>query len=537
VAKKKILILGGGLSALSAGIHLLEDGGDLEFDVRLLCMEHRLGGKAASWRLADGRYMEVGFHAVFGYYEELKGLLARVGHPVTDPRWFTTNDGVHLMYEAEARAVNRLDIPDGPLDVAALFNSGFIGYEGMSFREKVAAATWMAKTGATLLLGNVEPGIDEHSFTTYCVATGLDIELTKKSWFRYILDLAFNNPHPGSAYVGMFGFQRLMSTDRSAVHYFNGALSEVMIRPLADLFLALGGKIEFCTKATRIALDATSQRIEKVWTTRMAAIQALEGASDHVRADPMGGSYSLEDAPYPTGDPAPPSGEPERELVRGTDFDDVVWTLPIESTRALLRTTPDFEHAVLGVTSLRDIWGLRTVASISLRVWLPNKLMPPAYDTVVMGTPQPTATIIDHANRVTELKNGRWPSVIEFEGQEGLHASLSDTEMVREILTSFRDLPFVDRNKVDVSAIIEQTGDHHYDFRRNTAHHMRYLLMAPGHWRYRPVQEQRAYRNLTFAGDWMQGTQPTASMEAAVRTGRVAANLLRDEVGLGPTTL
>ena len=66
---------------------------------------------------------------------------------------------------------------------------------------------------------------------------------------------------------------------------------------------------------------------------------------------------------------------------------------------------------------------------------------------------------------------------------------------------------------------------------------MRYLLMAPGHWRYRPVQEQRPYTNLTFAGDWMQGTQPTASMEAAVRTGRVAANLLRDEVRLGASTL
>jgi hypothetical protein len=537
VAKRKVRILGGGLSALSAGIHLLQEGGGEKFDVTLLCMEHRLGGKAASWRLPDGRYMEVGFHAIFGYYQAIKDLLSRAGHPVTDPRWFTTNDGVHLMYEAGARALNRLDIPDGPLDVAAFFNSGFIGYDGMNFREKVAAATWMAKTGARLLLERVDPAIDEHSFTAYCVATGLDVELTKKSWFTYILDLAFNNPHPGSAYVGMYGFQRLMGPEESAVHYFNGPLSEVLIRPVADLYVTLGGKIEFCTKATRVLLDRGTQRIEKIWTKRMAMPLPVAGVSDHVRISPIGGSYSLDDSPYPVGDPEPPQGEADRELSHGTDFDQVVWTLPVDSTRALLRTTADFERAVLEIPVLRNMWALRTVASLSLRIWLPRKVMPPTFDTVVMGTPQPAATIIDYTNRVTELKNSRWGSVIEFEGQEGLHAELTDREMLREILHDFRDLPFVDRAKVDITAILNQTGDHRYDFRRNTAHHMRYLLMAPGHWRHRPVQDQRPYTNLSFAGDWMQSTQPTASMEAAVRTGRVAADLLRSDAGLATTTM
>ena len=86
MAKKKVVVLGGGLSALSAGIHLLQEGGSAELEVTLLCMEHRLGGKAASWRLPDGRYMEIGFHAVFGYYRALQTLLARAGRPVSDPR-------------------------------------------------------------------------------------------------------------------------------------------------------------------------------------------------------------------------------------------------------------------------------------------------------------------------------------------------------------------------------------------------------------------------------------------------------------------
>jgi hypothetical protein len=531
VTRRKVLILGGGLSALNAGICLLRGGGADAFDVTVMCMEHRLGGKAASWRLADGRYMEVGFHAIFGYYAELQALLARAGHPIEDPRWFTSNEGVHLMYEASARAVNRLDIPRGPLDIAALYNGGFVSYEGMSFREKLAAATWMIKTGARLL-DRVDPELDEHSFTAHSVATGLDIELTKKSWFRYVLDLAFNYPHPGSAFVALYGFQRLMGLESSLVHYLNGPLSEVIVRPVADLFLSLGGKVEFCTKATRIELDPTTRRLERVFSQRMASPLPLAGASDHVGYLPLGGSYALEEDPYPTGDPQPPPGEPERQWRLGTDFDVVIWTLPIDSTRTLLRTTPRFDEAVLAVPILRKLWALRTVASISLRIWLPQKVMPPSYATVVMGTPQPTATVIDYTNCVSELGRGSWGSVIEFEGQEGLHADMTDTEIVREILESFVDLPFVERGKVDIDQILAQSGGHHHLFRRNTAHHMRYLLMEPGHYKYRMNQTERAYEGLVFAGDWMQGTQPTASMEAAVRTGRVAANILRQQSGL-----
>jgi hypothetical protein len=532
VARQKVLILGGGLSALATGIHLLEAGGAAEFDVTLLCMEHRLGGKAASWRFPDGRYMEVGFHGVFGYYHELQTLLARAGHPVTDPRYFTSNEGVHLMYEESARAVNRLDIPSGPLDVAALFDGGFVGYDGMSIGEKLAAARWMARIGAKLLLDDIDPALDVHAFTSYCVATGLDLRLTQKSWFRYVLDLAFNYPAAGSAYVGMYGFQRLVGSDNSTVHYLNGPLSEIIVEPIARLYTQLGGKIEFCTKATRIELDIASRRVSELGTRLMATPTPIAGAVDRVTPTPIGGSYSLEENPYPTGDPAHPSASAERTWLAGTDFDQIVSTLPVDSLRRLLGTTSRHEEAVQAIPELRRLWRLRSVASISLRMWLPQKVMPPDYETVVMGTAQPAATIIDYTNRVTELKNGTFGSVIEFEGQEGLHAAHSDAEIVRELLESFATLPFVTRSRLDIDAIINQTGGHFHQFRRNTADHMRYLLMEPGHWRYRPRQDFRPYSNLCLAGDWMQGTQPTASMEAAVRTGRVAANALRQAAGL-----
>lgn len=532
MARRKVLILGGGLSALSAGVHLLQEGGAGAFDVTLLCMEHRLGGKAASWRLPDGRYMEIGFHAVFGYYHALQTLLARAGRPIDDPRWFSSNEGEHLMYEAGARAVNRLDIPSGPLDIGALFDGGFVGYQGMSFAEKLAAGRWLATTGARLLLDEVDPKLDEHSFTAYCVGTGLDVELTKKSWFKYVLDLAFNYPAEGSAYVGLYGFQRLMGPESSLVHYLNGPLSEVIVAPIAALFVALGGKLQLCTKISRIELDPAARVVTELGTRPMANAQALPGVIDHVVPAPSSGGYSLEDEPYPVGDPAPALGASEQVWRRGVDFDELVSALPVDSLRTLLGTTSRFDEAVLAVPELRALWGLRTVASISARFWLPRKIVPSDFRTVVMGTPQPCATLIDYTNRVGELGNGPWGSVIELEGQEGLHAGLSDETIVRELLENLAQLPFVDRKQLDVDQVLAQANGNKWLFRRNTAQHLRYLLMEPGHWKYRPRQATRPYQNLTLSGDWMNGTQPTASMEAAVRSGRVAATLLRADAGL-----
>lgn len=534
--KRKVIILGGGLSALSTGIHLLEDGGAAKYDVKILCMEHRLGGKAASWRKPDGRFMEIGFHAVFGYYRALRSLLAKVGRPVTDTRWFSSNHGVHLMYEASARVVNRLHLPEGLADIEAILNNGFLDYQGMTPFEKMRTARFFAEMLPRLLLDPLSEELDEQTFTGFAVAYGLDLSLTQKSWFRYVLDLAFNYPNEGSAYVGARGFRALLGYDSSEVFYFNGPMSEIMIAPLAEYFTSLGGTIEFCTKVTGVTLDPSTQRITKLTTQPMATPIPIPGVFDHVDWAPIGSGYSLEDDPYPKkGDPQPGEGAPTQERTLGADFDEIVWTLPVDSTKALLRTTPSFEDAVMENPKLSRVFHLRTVAPISMRIWLPHKVMPADFDTVVMGTPQPAATIIDYANRVEELRRGPYGSVIEFEGQEGLHGDFTDEELQRFMLKQFAELPFVDSRRLSIDDVMEGRNGCHLELRRNTSHHLRYLLMEPGHWKHRYEQEGSGYQNLVFAGDWMQGTQPTASMEAATRTGRVAADHLRYKAGLRPS--
>jgi uncharacterized protein with NAD-binding domain and iron-sulfur cluster len=533
MAKKKVLILGGGLSALSTGVHLLREGGGGKFDVTILCMEHRLGGKAASYRLPDGRLMDIGFHAIFGYYHEIRAMLERAGHSTLDRRWFTSNGGLHLMYEASARATNRLHIPEGPFDLEALLHNGFFGYQGMTLADKAKVGRWVAQILPALVSGDLPASIDEDSFTAWAISTGLDRSLTHKSWFKYVLDLCFNYPNEGSAYVGAMGFSKLIGYPSAEVFYLNGGLSEVIVAPIADLFVSLGGKISFCTKVTRAHLDPATREVKQLATRPMATPVPIPGVNDRVDVAPLPGGYPLYDAPYPTaGETEPPAGAPEKVLDLGADFDEVVWTLPIESTKKLLRTTPDFQASVLDHPQMRRIMKLRTVVSLSMRIWTPKKVMPADYDTVVMGAPQPAATIIDYANRVDEFRTGPYGSIVEFEGQEGFDADLTDEEIKRILVTQFADLPFVDRSHLNVEDVLSQSNGNKCELRRNTANHLRYILLEPGHWKHRPDQDQSPYSNLLFAGDWVNTTQPTASMEAAIRTGRVAANLLRDRAGL-----
>jgi len=71
----QILIVGGGLAGLSTAVELLDRG----HRVTVLEADSRLGGKAASWRDADGDVVDMGQHVVTPLYEHFLALAKRVG--------------------------------------------------------------------------------------------------------------------------------------------------------------------------------------------------------------------------------------------------------------------------------------------------------------------------------------------------------------------------------------------------------------------------------------------------------------------------
>lgn len=76
MAKQKIAILGGGLSALSAAFDLTSyDNWQDQYDITLYQMGWRLGGKMRTGRGADGRDEELGLHLLIGFEQNLFDLL------------------------------------------------------------------------------------------------------------------------------------------------------------------------------------------------------------------------------------------------------------------------------------------------------------------------------------------------------------------------------------------------------------------------------------------------------------------------------
>ena len=79
---RQVAVIGGGIAGLAAATGLAERGAD----VTLFESAPQLGGRVASWPLADGRNMSRGFHAFFRQYYNLRALLRRTD-PALDRLW------------------------------------------------------------------------------------------------------------------------------------------------------------------------------------------------------------------------------------------------------------------------------------------------------------------------------------------------------------------------------------------------------------------------------------------------------------------
>lgn len=86
MAKKKIVILGGGMAGLSAAYELTKtDELRAQHEVTLYQMGWRLGGKATSGRDQSGRSLEHGLHVWFGCYENVFRMIQEIYRVWTPP--------------------------------------------------------------------------------------------------------------------------------------------------------------------------------------------------------------------------------------------------------------------------------------------------------------------------------------------------------------------------------------------------------------------------------------------------------------------
>jgi zeta-carotene desaturase len=78
VSKKRVLILGGGLSGLITAASLPKS----EFTVTVLEQGMQAGGQVRGWEDEDGDSMETGIHVLFSWYINLVSIYERLGQPL-----------------------------------------------------------------------------------------------------------------------------------------------------------------------------------------------------------------------------------------------------------------------------------------------------------------------------------------------------------------------------------------------------------------------------------------------------------------------
>ncbi len=478
--KRKVIVVGSGPAGLSAGVRLLEaSGGDL--DVELVTLGHHFGGKAATWRDHEGFTIEHGFHAVFGFYEEMRSLAKRAG--VDLGAALHSSAGRWHYFDQRTHDVKRLDLHPSPvvtlLRLSALFDLGPADNRAMT---DAGMRTFRALT-------RPERGelLDDVCYRAFLLEHGMPPSVLRHPMYRQTQEVLFNYPYEVSAYVLLKGLSLLMHCVHDATfHYSRGGLSEMFWDPIARYFERLGGRIRIRQKLVRLEHEDG----------------ALRGL---VFAAPDASSHDEGRNPWPPTVPTVPGSE-----IRDAP-DAVICTLPVAN---FVELNPG--DAMWSDPYFANMRNLRSVSTVSLQVWQKEALRAPVEGTI-SGLALPFGYAIDtkRLGPAYGSDDPRFGASLMWAGQEGGFEDVPDEKLIADARAALGAVPGYEGS--------EQAEVVHRHFRRNRANHQRYLLTEPGTLRFRPHM-QSPLRGLWLAGDWVRNEIDVPTMEGAIRCGKAAAD-------------
>ncbi|MFP5384207.1 MAG: FAD-dependent oxidoreductase [Gammaproteobacteria bacterium] len=269
---KTVVIVGGGLAGLQAGVELSARG----FKVTILERSGTPGGKLKSWRdktfgPADdplkqdpsfpGYIREHGLHAVWGFYNNMREFFGRYGWPLMEhPNEvslynFLDKDGTvsHLPNTTWPAPYNQLQMAlfarkmqHLPEEQRSQFVRLFL---------KLATFDYADQKQREFL--------DSLSLAEYCERLGLAKELTYKICDSIVEMAYFDNVDQVSALTLANLFQLVSGSGEDwKVNLYRNAVGETFLQPMVDYIRAHGGEIVYNADVTRIEKDG--ERISKV---------------------------------------------------------------------------------------------------------------------------------------------------------------------------------------------------------------------------------------------------------------------------------
>lgn len=218
-----IIVIGSGLSGMSAAVHLAEAG----LTVKVLEANHFIGGRTASW-IEDGMPVETGLHRFLGFYTALPELIQKVGVELNDI----------LCWEDEVE-IRSPEGDEATLGLAPLHKPlktvwSLLGHNDfLSVTDKLALNKMFV---AGLSEYHSDPlGLDTVSVLEYAKHHGVSdkairnilVPLTEGIFFADVSEYSMHN------LVGLVA-PYITSMHKLRVGAFMGGMSDVMMQPMAD---------------------------------------------------------------------------------------------------------------------------------------------------------------------------------------------------------------------------------------------------------------------------------------------------------------
>jgi len=245
--KKKVAIIGGGLSGLAAAKYLVDAGHEP------LVLEARdvLGGKVSAWQDKDGDWIETGLHIFFGAYPNMMNLFKELD--IEDRlQW-----KVHKMIFAMAELPGEFTTFDFVPGVPAPFNFGLailLNQKMLTLAEKLQCAPALLP-----MLVEGQDFIDEQdelSVLEFMRKYGMPERINEEVFISMAKALDFIDPDRLSMAVVLTAMNRFLNEDDGLqMGFLDGNQPDRLCAPMAQHIVKGGGEVRTNAPVKRIVTN------------------------------------------------------------------------------------------------------------------------------------------------------------------------------------------------------------------------------------------------------------------------------------------
>ncbi len=244
----RVIIVGGGISGLSAGIALSER----DIPVLVLDQKPALGGRAASFRDATtGDIVDNGQHVLIAGYSHTLNFLRRIG----TLEKLSIQPSLSILFHHPEKGFRRLTLPRLPPPIHLLF--GILSCRLWSFRDRLL----LLRGGASLLRSELKMNkkLRGMTITQWLEDVAQHEELQRTFWNP--LAIAIMNERPSVASAGTFAASLrkafLSSRMSASIALPTTDLSELYVQHAAEFIMMRGGEIRSNADVDHVQVEET----------------------------------------------------------------------------------------------------------------------------------------------------------------------------------------------------------------------------------------------------------------------------------------